>query len=162
MPKTLLRRISNRALGLLARFAPGARSVRPFLHRLRGVKIGRNVWIGDDVYLENEYPEGIELHDGAQICLRSIVLAHTHGPGRVVIGRNAFIGTGSLLSASTGKVLRVGDGAVVSAYTVVSADVPAQAFIAPPKPGLVARATVPLTDEVSFDTFVRGLRPWRH
>lgn len=161
MAKSLLRRVSNRALGLLARYAPGSRSLRPLLHRLRGVKVGRNVWIGDDVYLENEYPEGIELQDGAQICLRSIIIAHTHGPGRVIIGRNAFVGTGSLISAGTGKVVRVGDGAVVSAYSVVANDVPDQAFIAPPKPGIVARATLPLTDDISFDAFVRALRPWR-
>lgn len=159
MPKTLLRRISNRALGMLARFAPGARTVRPFLHRLRGVKVGRAVWIGDDVYLENEFPEGIELHDGAQICLRSVILAHTHGPGRVVIGRNAFVGAGSFISASTGKSVCIGEGAVLSACSVIGSDVPPQAFMAPAKTVMKARATRPLIDGVDFDDFVRGLRP---
>jgi carbonic anhydrase/acetyltransferase-like protein (isoleucine patch superfamily) len=161
MPKSLPRRIANRILGLLARQLPGARTLRPALHRLRGMKVGRRVWIGDDVYLENEYPELITLEDGAQICLRTIVLAHTHGPGQVVLGRDCFIGTGSLISATTGRTVRIGEGAVVSAYSVISSDVPAQAFIAPPKPTILARATLPLTDDVPFERFIRGLKPWR-
>jgi acetyltransferase-like isoleucine patch superfamily enzyme len=161
MAKSLLRRITNRILGLLARVLPGARGLRPALHRLRGMQVGRGVWIGDDVYLENEYPELITLEEGAQICLRTIILAHTHGPGRVIIGRNAFIGTGALISATTGRTIRIGEGAVVSAYSVISADVPDQAFIGPPKPTILARATLPLTDDVPFNQFVKGLKPWR-
>jgi len=43
--------IKNRVFQLLAHFAPGARSVRVWLHRQRGVKMGKNVWIGYDVVL---------------------------------------------------------------------------------------------------------------
>jgi hypothetical protein len=32
--------------------------MRPFLGRLRGVEIRNRVFIGDDVYLENEYLDG--------------------------------------------------------------------------------------------------------
>ena len=56
MEKTLLRRIFNRILHSLVQSLPGAKSVRPFLHRLRGVKIYGDVFIGDEVYIENEYP----------------------------------------------------------------------------------------------------------
>ena len=97
MKKSVVRRVFNRILGVLARFAPGATSLRPFLHRLRGVRITGRVFIGDDVYVENEYPECIELHDGAQICLRSILIAHTRGSGRIVIGKDAFVGTNCVL-----------------------------------------------------------------
>ena len=100
MKKNLFRRIANRILGLLARVAPGATTLRPMLHRLRGVKIRGKVFIGDDVYIENEYPEAIELEDGAQICLRSLLLAHTRGAGRIVIGRNAFIGANCVVTAT--------------------------------------------------------------
>ena len=79
----------------------------------------------------------------------------------MIIGRNAFVGTGSLISATTGRTVRIGDGAVVSAYSVISTDVPAQAFIGPPKPTIMANATLPLTDDVPFEQFVRGLKPWR-
>ena len=92
MNKTALRRVLNRVLGMVARFAPGATSLRPFLHKLRGVRITGRVFIGDDVYLENEYPEFIELREGAQICVRSILITHTRGPGRIIVGKDAFLG----------------------------------------------------------------------
>ena len=77
--KSLLRRIFNRVLGLAIRLAPDATSLRPFLHRLRGVRIAGRVFVGDDLYIENEYPECVELEDGAQVCLRSVLIAHTRG-----------------------------------------------------------------------------------
>ena len=111
MKKSALRRVFNRILGMLARFAPGATSLRPFLHKLRGVRITGRVFIGDDVYMENEYPECIELHDGAQINLRSILIAHTRGSGRIVIGKDAFVGANCVLMASPGATLTVGEEA---------------------------------------------------
>ena len=161
MKKPLWRRVANRILAQLARNLPGACSLRPFLHRQRGVKIHGRVFIGDDVYLENEYPEAIELHDGAQVCLRSIILAHTNGLGHVLLAKDCFVGTGCVITAPKGKTLRIGEGAVVSACCVVSSDVPDHAFLGNPKPAILARATVPLTDKVSYDQFVMGLRPWK-
>lgn len=61
--KTLLRRLLHRMLHILARFLPGAISLGPFLHKLRGVKIEGAVFIGNDVYLENEYPERLRYVD---------------------------------------------------------------------------------------------------
>src|SRR5438270_13086007 len=86
--KSLLRRLSNRVLHTLCRSLPGAGSLRVFLHRLRGVHMGNGVFIGDDVYIENEYPEAVEIQDGASVTLRCVILAHTRGPGRVVIEKN--------------------------------------------------------------------------
>ncbi len=84
MHKSLLRRIANRILHLLAQFAPGATSLRPFLHKLRGVKIHGTIFIGDQVYLENEYPEMVEIHDGVQIVLRTIIMCHFGPSGNSV------------------------------------------------------------------------------
>ncbi len=83
--KPLVVRFVRRILHSLARILPGATSVRPFLHRLRGVRIGKNVFIGDEVYLENEYPERVEIQDGVRISVRATILAHTLGPGNVII-----------------------------------------------------------------------------
>jgi len=66
MHKSLLRRMINRILHLIAQFAPGSTSFQPFLHKLRGVTIHGRVFIGDQVYLENEYPEMVEIHEGFQ------------------------------------------------------------------------------------------------
>jgi acetyltransferase-like isoleucine patch superfamily enzyme len=159
MKKSVVRRVFNRILGMLARFAPGATSLRPFLHKLRGVRITGRVFIGDDVYLENEYPECIELHDGAQIALRSILIAHTRGPGRIVVGKNSFIGANCVVVTSPGKTLTIGEGAVIATSSVVSSDVPAYTLVANTKATPRARVTVPLTIETSYDSFLAGLRP---
>ena len=159
MEKSTLRRVLNRILGTVARFAPGATTLRPFLHKLRGVRITGRVFIGDDVYVENEYPDCIELREGAQICLRSILIAHTRGSGRIVIGKDAFVGANCVVTASPGTTLTIGDGAVVATSSVVAADVPAHTLLGNEKAKPLARVTVPFTMETPYDRFVAGLRP---
>jgi len=159
MNKSIVRRIWNRVLGMLARFAPGAESLRPFLHKLRGVRITGRVFIGDDVYLENEHPECIEVHDGAQICLRSILIAHTRGPGHIVIEKNAFIGANCVLNASPGATLTIGEGAVITTSSVVSSSVPPHILFGNEKAKPIAKATVALTMETPYDRFLAGLKP---
>jgi|ERR1039457_4041827 acetyltransferase-like isoleucine patch superfamily enzyme len=144
---------------MLARFLPGATTVRPFLHRLRGVKIDGRVFIGDDVYIENEYPECIEMHDGAQICLRSTLVAHTRGPGRIVIGKNAFLGASCVVTAAAGRTITIGEGAVVTACAVISSNVSPSTMVGNEKAKLLALVTVPLSMETPYETFLAGLRP---
>jgi acetyltransferase-like isoleucine patch superfamily enzyme len=161
MKKSAVRRVLNRILGMVARFAPGATSLRPFLHKLRGVRITGRVFIGDDVYIENEYPECIELHDGAQICLRSILIAHTHGSGRIVIGKDAFVGANCVLNASPGATLTVGEGSVIATSSVITSDVQAHTLVGNEKARPLAKVTVPFTMDTPYDRFLAGLRPLR-
>jgi len=159
MHKSLLRRMINRALHLIAQFAPGATSFRPFLHRLRGVKIQGTVFIGDQVYLENEYPEAIEIHNGAQIVLRSIIMCHFRGVGKVVIEPHVWIGANCVIAAPTGRTLTIGEGSVVAASSVVTQSVPPFMFVggSPAKP--IAKVTVPMTLNTSYEDFKKGLVP---
>jgi acetyltransferase-like isoleucine patch superfamily enzyme len=149
----------NRLLHLLARQCPGANGFRPLLHRLRGVKVGRDVFIGDEVYLENEYPEAVELQNGVQISVRATIIAHTRGPGRIIIEKDATIGPNTVLVTSAGRVLRIGAGAVIGAGVVITNDVPAQIFVANDSATPVARALVPLTRARTMEEFIRGLMP---
>jgi len=161
MATSLFRRISNRWLHVFARFLPGSTSVRPSLHRLRGVKIGKNVFIGDDVYLENEHPDAVEIQDGVHISVRAIILAHTRGCGRIIIEKDAFIGINTVIATSGNKTLRIGEGAVVGAGVVVTRDIPARAFVALDSPRPIASVGVPLTKAETVEDFVRGLTPIR-
>ena len=166
MKKRLLRRMFNRILHLMARFLPGSTSLRPFLHRLRGAKIHGKVFIGDDVYLENEYPERIEIHDGAAILVRSTLIAHFDyrapgGEGRIIIEKNAVILANCTIVCSPGHSLTIGEGSVISAGSVVQHNIPPHTLCAGPRIKAVATVTVPFTLQTGYQDFVRGLRPFR-
>jgi acetyltransferase-like isoleucine patch superfamily enzyme len=157
--KPLHSRIVNRLLAQVARFVPGSTTLRPMLHRLRGVKIGRNVFIGDDVYLDNEYPEAIEIGDDVQISIRAVIIAHTRGAGRVIVGNAAFIGPQVVVACSAGRMLRIGEGAVLSAGCVVTKSVPPRVVLTPAPAQVAAHAMVALSVAETMEQFQSGLRP---
>ncbi len=159
MSTSLVRGAFNRVLHIVARFSPGCTSFRPFLHKLRGVKIDGKVFIGDDVYIENEHPECVEIGDEAQIVLRSIVMAHFRGAGRVIIGPKVWVGAGCIVAAGAGQTLSVGEGAVLAAGSVVTKDVAPFTFVGgvPAKP--IMKVTVPMTLTTSLEDFKSGLKP---
>ena len=155
----ILRGAFNRVIHIIARFSPGATTIRPYLHKLRGVKIYGTVFIGDDVYIENEHPDCVEIHDEAQIALRSTITAHFRGAGKVIIGKKVWIGTGCIIAAAVRQTLTIGEGSVIAAGSVVTKDVPAYTFVggAPAKP--IATVTVPMTVHTDFEIFKNGLIP---
>jgi len=157
MHKSLPRQIINRILHLIAQFAPGATTFRPWLHRLRGVKIHGSVFIGDQVYLENAYPECIEINDGVQIALRSTLISHFRGEGKIIIGRNVWIGLNCNIAASPGQTLTIGEGSAIGMGSNVNRDVPPYTFVvgSPAKP--IARITVPMTLNTTYEDFKKGL-----
>lgn len=159
MKKSILRRLTNRILHLFARYSPGATTLRPFLHRLRGMKVGEGVFIGDEVYLDNEYPEAVEIQNGVQISVRATILAHTRGSGKIVIERDAFVGPNTVITTSGDRTLRIGEGAVLGAGVVVTSDVPAHLFVVSAAATPFAKAELPLTKAEKLEDFIRGLRP---
>jgi acetyltransferase-like isoleucine patch superfamily enzyme len=117
------------------------------------------VFIGDDVYLENEFPEAVEIHDGVQVSVRAIILAHTRGAGRIIIEKDAFIGPSAVIVTSGNRTLRIGEGSVVGAGAIITRDVPARTLVANDSTRPVARVRVPLPLAESMEDFVRGLSP---
>jgi acetyltransferase-like isoleucine patch superfamily enzyme len=160
LKENLFRGAFNRILHLIARFIPGSTTVRPFLHRLRGVKIHGKVFIGDEVYIENSHPEAIEMYDEAELAPRCTLIAHFRGTGKIILKQKAWLGTGCTIIASPKQILTIGEGAVVAAGSVVTKDVPSFTLVGgvPAKP--IAKVTVPMTLEgTSFEDFKKGLIP---
>jgi serine acetyltransferase len=160
MKKALLRRACNRVFHVMARVCPGATSLRPALHRARGVSVGQRVFIGDDVYLDNEYPECIQIGENVQISIRAVLIAHTRGPGRIVVGKDAFVGPHTVIACGAGRTLTIGEGAVIGPGCVVTRSVPPRAYLAVPTPRPSARVGVPLPSATTMDQFMAGLQPW--
>lgn len=144
--------------------APGGYTLRPWLHRMRGVRIGRNVWISQMVYIDEQHPEKIEIGDNVTIGLRCIIFAHFYlgdrAPqevkGGVVVEKDAFIGPNcTILHGVT-----IGEGAVVVAGSVVTRNVPPAVLYGPPAAEPLARITHPLTEngQVQYQKFLFGLK----
>ncbi|HWE81812.1 MAG TPA: hypothetical protein VG265_09185, partial [Gaiellaceae bacterium] len=67
-----------RLLGVLALYAPGATTLRPKLHRMRGVSIGEGVSIGQDSLIETSRPRRVRIGNRASIGIRVTIIAHMH------------------------------------------------------------------------------------
>jgi hypothetical protein len=157
--KSFIRKALNRILHLFCRFLPGATTLRPFLHRMRGMQIGKNVWIGEDVYLENEFPELVEIHDGAVVGLRSIVIAHTRGTGKIIIGKDVYIGAGAVIVTAANRTLVIGEGSVIMASSLVTGNVAPYTLYGSDASKPLAKIAKPFTASASYEEFMATLRP---
>jgi len=146
-----------RMLQFLARSCPGAKTLRVWLHRLRGVKIGKNVWIGYDAIIETECPYLVEIQDDAAVGIRATIIAHFREYEGVVIEKGAVIGPGAIVLPN----VKIGAGAVVAAGSVVTRTVPPMTFVQgnPARP--VAKVGVLLGEETEMKEFSSHLRPLR-
>lgn len=155
----------NRTFCWLAFVAPGGYSVRPTLHRWRGMRIGNRVWLSQLVYLDVLYPHAITIGSNVTICLRTTIYTHFHwgaprakeGWKPVQIEDDVFIGPSCVILPG----VRIGRGAVIRAGSVLTRNVPPYTFWGDSGGRPLAEVTVPLTPDHEYDEFVKGLRPFR-
>jgi acetyltransferase-like isoleucine patch superfamily enzyme len=128
---------------------------------MRGAKIGKHVWISHFVYIDDLHPDGVSIGENCTIGLRTTIFAHLYwGPlrhenkGNVIIERNVFIGPHCVILPN----VRIGEGAVIKAGTVVSRNIPPHSLWGSPSAEALGEATVPLTPEHSYEEFVQGMR----
>ena len=156
MKHNLFGRATNRTLQIISTFLPGGQSLRVSLHRARGVHIGRDVWISSNVVLETEFPELIRIDDDAFIGIGVIVIAHfRESRSGVRIGKKAFIGPGVIILPN----VEIGDGAVVTAGSVVTSSVRAMTVVQGNPAVPVAKCGVPLVPDTSLMEFSIRLKP---
>jgi len=128
--KNPFRVIWNFLLIFLSKYCPSL-SIKRFLLRLTGMKVGKNVSVGLMVSFDIFWPELIELKDNCLIGFNSTILAHEflikeYRTGKVVIGKNVLIGTNSTVLAG----VEIGDNSVIGAMSLVNSDVPSNSFFA--------------------------------
>src|SRR5436190_15800839 len=155
MAERLLPGIRNRLLQMVARSAPGATTWRVRLHRWRGVKIGRGVWIGYDTVIETSSPHLVTIRDRAAIGMRATIIAHNRELRGVVIEEDAILGAGVIVLPA----VTIGQGAIVTAGSVVTKSVPPKTMVQgnPARP--IAKVEIPFRRDVSVKEFGKGLRP---
>jgi acetyltransferase-like isoleucine patch superfamily enzyme len=134
-PGEVIKGIFNRILHIIA-YVTFPYQVTVFLHRLRGVKIGKKSHIARLVSIDDRNPELIEIGNGVAITTGVMILSHQrdlssyklgmyamHCPfteGKVVIKDGAHIGIGAIIMPG----VTIGEGAIIGAGSVVTKDIP--------------------------------------
>lgn len=162
--ETLLGGIKNRILQSLAKNAPGSTTLRVWLHRMRGVKIGQGVFIGTEALIDTSHPHKIVIGEKVSIGIRCILIAHFDNKGdallrsrkpSLVIEDEVFIGPGAIILPN----VRIGKGAVVMAGSVVTKSVPPYTMVQGNPAVPVATCGISLTRETPMWEFYKKLRP---
>lgn len=120
---------------LLAPLAP--RKVRPWVLRKIGCHVGKDVFIGSDVWIDSGHADLIYIGDRTHITARTVLLCHKkdldhycygddyaklpYKKGEIHIGKGCSTGTGSMIMPG----VTIGDGAIIGAYSLVTKDIPA-------------------------------------
>lgn len=123
-----IRTVANFCVLWLARFIPSIR-FKNVLYRALGVSIGNDSAVALGAMLDIFHPELIRIGNNSIIGYNTVILTHEflvgkYRKGSVEIGDNVMIGANCMILPG----VRVGDGAVVSAMSLVNKDVPADAF----------------------------------
>jgi len=140
--------------------------LRPFLHRGRGARIGKNVYIGSLVVLDDAFPEYIRIEDNVQISAGAKIATHDSSMKNVfagklptyicpvIIERNAYIGSGAIILPG----VTIGQSAVVGAGAVVTSNVPPRTIVA----GVPARIVGTVDDKIERFLSKGGLFQWKY
>jgi len=152
--KGFIKQLMNRLVHIVARHIPNG-FLRTKLHRLRGVRASNNVWIGAEVYIDDENPSLIIIEEGVRIAASTILLAHGKDlvnikPGQyasemplpkapIIIKKGAWIGLHVIILPG----VVIGEGAAVASGSVVARDVPDFAFVAGNPARIVRRLPEP-------------------
>jgi acetyltransferase-like isoleucine patch superfamily enzyme len=154
MPENRLIGLKNRLLQQMAWWLPGGMGLRVTLHRLRGVRIGKGVWIGQEALIETGYPSFVTIGDFVTIGIRATIMAHFQEITGVKIEDNVYIGTCAVILPG----VTVGQGSVVTAGSVVTTSVPPMTVVQGNPAKRLARCGIPLGLHTSRREFSKHLR----
>ena len=115
------------------------KSWRTTIHRWRGVKIGKGVYIGHEVIFDRVFTDQISIGDHSAIGDRTIISAHVNIPTNTrlkqiyprkimptTIGKGVWIMPAVIIVPG----VTIGDEAVIATGSVVTKDVPPRTMVA--------------------------------
>lgn len=117
----------------LQRYPMKSKGWRSFVAKLGGVTIRnyRETFIGEDVIFDTNYPEDIIIEEGVTLTNRCIIITHFveiddnlhrhYSRGKVIIKRNAYIGSATIIC----KPVTIGENAIIGAGSIVTKNIPA-------------------------------------
>jgi acetyltransferase-like isoleucine patch superfamily enzyme len=114
----------------IARYVPFFKLKNWMYRRLIGMKVGEYTSFAFKVTPDLMFPELITVGSNTIIGYNTTILAHEylideHRLGEVIIGNNVLVGANTTILPG----VTIGDGAKISAATLVHKDVPAGAFV---------------------------------
>ncbi len=139
---------------------------RSSLHRARGAKIGKDVYIGSLVVLDDAYPEYITIEDHVQVSAGAKIVTHDSSfrnvfskqfptyIGPVVVKRNVYIGSDALILPG----VTIGESAIVGAGAVVTSDIPARSVAI----GVPAKVVGSIDEKAAKFLSRKGLFLWKY
>lgn len=124
-----LRVVFNFIMLLAVRYSPFL-GLKISCMRLMGVRAGERVSMALDATVDILFPELIEIGDNTIVGYNATILAHEYlidkyRTGPVIIGKGVLIGANTTILPG----VTIGDGAVISACSLVNKDVPAGVFV---------------------------------
>jgi acetyltransferase-like isoleucine patch superfamily enzyme len=134
-PRFLYRRTMDYFWQTLSRIVPYS-GLKIWMHRKRGVKIGKHCHIGPMVTIDDVYPNFVIIEDGVSIAGQNFILTHNKPLNYhkhlseaflapVVIKKNAWVAIGVIILPG----VTIGEGAIVASGAVVSKDVPPNTLV---------------------------------
>lgn len=113
------------------------RKVRPWVLRVIGCHVGKDVFIGSGVWIDTGHAELIYIDDHAHVTGRTILLCHKHDlsnyhmgddyaklpymTGKIHLNKGCSTGSDSIIMPG----VTIGEGAIVGAGSLVTHDIPA-------------------------------------
>lgn len=125
--QNVLKVLRNKILHLIARHTI-SNGIRIFLFRLSGCKIAKNVFIGIETFLDDQFPQYIKIEEGCVLSFRVNLVVHDmSGFNRpITFKKNSYAGCGA--SIMPGVI--VGENSFVAAGAVVTKNVPPNTIVA--------------------------------
>ncbi|MFQ5650635.1 MAG: acyltransferase [bacterium] len=158
----VLKKLWIRLLQLLAYNIPGATSTRIRIHRIRGVEIKKNVFIGQHVHIDNTAPHKVYIGNNTQLSMNVLIITHFRELGRddntkysVYIDDDVFIGAGVIILPA----VRIGKGSVIATGSVVTTSIPDHTFAIGNPAISKAKVGKALLAETSWAEFIKNMKP---